>query len=153
MAGKKTTNNPAAAKGPPAVTGVEGTDAPVSGKLRRTSPKTADGVEPLAKKPKAKNSETLKEERTTTPEVAANAPKLSALDAAAKVLQESGQPMNCQEMIQVMAAKGYWSSPAGKTPAATLYSAITRETKTKGNQARFLKTGRGQFVYQTPQAS
>jgi len=23
-----------------------------------------------------------------------------------------------------MAAKGYWSSPAGKTPAATLYTAV-----------------------------
>ena len=56
-------------------------------------------------------------------------------------------------MIQAMAAKGYWTSPAGKTPAATLYSALMRETKTKGNQARFQKTARGQFVYQTPQAS
>ena len=79
--------------------------------------------------------------------------KLSALDAAAKVLQESGQPMNCQDMIAAMAAKGYWTSPAGKTPAATLYSAMTRETKTKGNQARFHKTARGLFVYQSPQAS
>ena len=43
--------------------------------------------------------------------------------------------------------------PAGKTPAATLYSALTRETKTKGHQARFHKTARGHFIYQTPQAS
>ena len=56
-------------------------------------------------------------------------------------------------MIQAMADKGYWTSPAGKTPAATLYSALTRETKTKGSQARFQKTARGHFVYQTPQAS
>ena len=58
--------------------------------------------------------------------------------------------MNCQEMIAAMAAKGYWTSPAGKTPAATLYAAMTREIKTKGAQARFQKTARGQFVYQTP---
>jgi len=58
--------------------------------------------------------------------------KLSALDAAAKVLGEAGQPMNCQEMIQAMAAKGYWTSPGGKTPSATLYSGILRELKTKG---------------------
>jgi hypothetical protein len=83
----------------------------------------------------------------------AQAGKLSALDAAAKVLQESGQPMNCQEMIQAMAAKGYWTSPAGKTPAATLYSAIAREIKIKGDQARFHKTARGQFLWQTPHAS
>jgi hypothetical protein len=71
--------------------------------------------------------------------------KLSALDAAAQVLSEAGQPMNCQEMIAAMAAKGYWTSPAGKTPQATLYSALLREIKTKGNQARFQKTERGKF--------
>ena len=36
--------------------------------------------------------------------------------------------MNCQEMIEAMAAKGYWKSPGGKTPAATLYSAISVAT-------------------------
>ena len=79
--------------------------------------------------------------------------RLSALDAAAKVLQEAGRSLNCQGMIADMAAKGYWSSPQGKTPAATLYAALLREIKTKGTQARFQKTARGQFVYQNPQAS
>ena len=72
--------------------------------------------------------------------------KLSALDAAARVLGESGQAMNCQEMIEAMAAKGYWSSPGGKTPSATLYSSILRELKTKGGEARFRKTERGKFA-------
>jgi hypothetical protein len=72
--------------------------------------------------------------------------RLSALDAAAQVLSETGQPMNCQEMIAAMAAKGYWHSPAGKTPAATLYSALLREITTKGDQARFQKTERGKFA-------
>ncbi|HEV3081992.1 MAG TPA: winged helix-turn-helix domain-containing protein [Gemmataceae bacterium] len=72
--------------------------------------------------------------------------KLSALDAAAQVLSEAGQPMNCQEMIVAMAAKGYWTSPVGKTPQATLYSALLREIKTKGDQARFQKTDRGKFA-------
>jgi hypothetical protein len=76
---------------------------------------------------------------------AAQPKKLSALDAAARVLSESGQAMNCQEMIDAMAAKGYWSSPGGKTPSATLYSAILRELKTKGGDARFRKTERGKF--------
>jgi hypothetical protein len=75
------------------------------------------------------------------------------IQAAAKVLQEAGQPMNCQEMIKAMADKGYWTSPAGKTPAATLYSSILRELKSKDKQARFQKTARGQFVYQAPHAS
>jgi len=72
--------------------------------------------------------------------------KLSALDAAARVLSENGQAMNCQEMIEAMAAKGYWSSPGGKTPSATLYSSILRELKTKGADARFRKTERGKFT-------
>jgi hypothetical protein len=72
--------------------------------------------------------------------------KLSALDAAAKVLAEAGTAMTCQEMITAMAAKGYWTSPGGKTPAATLYSAILREVATKGTNARFVKTERGKFA-------
>jgi len=71
--------------------------------------------------------------------------KPSALDAAAKVLGEAGAPMNCQEMIQAMADKGYWSSPGGHTPHATLYSAILREINVKGKEARFVKTERGKF--------
>ena len=45
-----------------------------------------------------------------------------------------------------MAAKSYWSSPGGKTPEATLYSAILRETQTKGTQSRFRKAERGKFA-------
>jgi outer membrane biosynthesis protein TonB len=75
--------------------------------------------------------------------------KLSAIDAAAKVLQEAGTQMTTQEMIAAMAAKGYWSSPGGLTPAATLYSAILREISTKGNGARFTKTERGKFALRT----
>jgi FtsZ-interacting cell division protein ZipA len=71
--------------------------------------------------------------------------KLSALAAAAKVLAETHTPMNCQELIGAMAGKGYWTSPGGKTPSATLYSAIQREITTKGDQARFTKTERGKF--------
>jgi HB1, ASXL, restriction endonuclease HTH domain len=71
--------------------------------------------------------------------------KVSALDAAVKVLGEAGQPMTCQEMIDTMAAKGYWTSPGGQTPAATLYSAILRELANKGADARFVKTERGMF--------
>ena len=72
--------------------------------------------------------------------------KLSALDAAAKVLGEAKEPMNTKAMIEAMAAKGYWTSPGGKTPHATLYSAILREIDTKGADARFKKTERGMFT-------
>ena len=73
--------------------------------------------------------------------------KLSALDAAAKVLGEAGESMTTRQMVAAMAAKGYWSSPNGQTPAATLYSAILRQINTKGKDARFRKTDRGQFAF------
>ena len=72
--------------------------------------------------------------------------QLSALDAAAKVLGESKEPLNTKQMIEVMATKGYWTSPGGKTPHATLYSAILREIGAKGADARFQKVDRGQFT-------
>jgi HB1, ASXL, restriction endonuclease HTH domain len=71
--------------------------------------------------------------------------RLSALDAAARVLSEAGQPLTCPELIQAMATKGYWTSPAGKTPAGTLHAAIAREIKLKKQQSRFRKTERGKF--------
>src|SRR5207245_2300831 len=77
--------------------------------------------------------------------------KTSALDAAAKVLAESGEAMTTQAMIEAMAAKDYWSSPGGATAAATLYSAILRELSTKGEQARFVKTQRGKFGLRSPE--
>jgi hypothetical protein len=73
--------------------------------------------------------------------------KSSALDAAARVLHESGQPMSCPELIEQMAAKGYWTSPKGKTPASTLYAAIAREVKLEGAASRFIKTGPGRFAH------
>jgi hypothetical protein len=72
--------------------------------------------------------------------------KMSCLDAAAKLLTETGQPMTCQELIAAIAAKGYWTSPAGKTPQATLYAAIVREIRTKKEHARFRKTVPGRFA-------
>jgi len=50
--------------------------------------------------------------------------------------------MSCKEMIEAMGQKGYWSSPGGKTPSATLYSGITKEIATKGEESRFQKTDR-----------
>jgi hypothetical protein len=72
--------------------------------------------------------------------------KVSALDAAARLLGEAGRPMNSQEMITEMAEKGYWKSPGGKTPHATLFAAMLREIKTKGKEFRFAKAERGRFM-------
>jgi len=75
--------------------------------------------------------------------------RMSALDAAAKVLTEAGTAMNAKEMIEAMAQKKYWTSPGGKTPHATLYAAILREISTKGKETRFKKTERGKFAATT----
>ena len=74
------------------------------------------------------------------------AKKLSAIDAAAQVLALSKEPMNAKQIIEAMADKGLWTSPGGKTPWATLYSAIAREVGTKGKAARFKKADRGKFT-------
>ncbi len=71
--------------------------------------------------------------------------KLSCTGAALKILAESGQPMSTKEMIDAMVAAGYWESPAGKTPHATLYSAILRDMK-RGEESRFVKAERGRFT-------
>ena len=86
----------------------------------------------------------------TTPATDQPAPpeakRLSALDAAAKVLAEAKEPMNCKQLMDTMTAKGYWKpSQGGKTPANTLHAAIGTEIKKKGGTSRFEKVGRGQF--------
>ena len=117
----------------------------MTAKKNRASPDPA----PKKKRP-AKGPAPSTSERVSPP--AAKAAKASpsqssALDAAARVLRESGQPMSCPELIEQMAAKGYWTSPKGKTPASTLYAAIAREVKLKGAASRFIKIGPGRFAH------
>lgn len=69
---------------------------------------------------------------------------LSGLDAAAKVLADNGKPMTTHEITEVAIKRGLWTTN-GKTPHATLYSAIIREIATRGSTARFRKTERGRF--------
>jgi hypothetical protein len=112
---------------------------------------TVPAIEPVpaAERPTEATPPVAKPKRQRKAPAEPKAKKASALDAAAKVLQEAGTAMTTQEMIAAMAAKGYWSSPGGLTPAATLYSAILREITTKGNAARFTKTDRGKFALRT----
>ncbi len=83
---------------------------------------------------------------TKTPKPVKPGGKLSQLDAAVKVLAEAGTAMTTKAMIEAMATKGYWTSPGGATPWATLYSALLRELQKKGTAARFVKADRGQFT-------
>ncbi len=96
---------------------------------------------------KTATKKTAKSAKTaTTKKAKPDGKKLSAIDAAAKVLAEAGEPMNCKTLIDAMGTKGYWTSTGGKTPAQTLYSAIIREIATKGKEARFTKSERGLFA-------
>ena len=81
--------------------------------------------------PTAKRTKTAKAAPAKAPKAKAKAnaetgppKKMSAIDAAAKALADSKEPMNAKEMIAVMSAKALWTSPGGATPHATLYSAI-----------------------------
>ena len=109
---------------------------------RKTTTKASPAKKTATKKATTKKAATKKKATAK----AKPAGKLSALDAAAKVLAEAGEPLNTKQMVEAMAAKGYWKSPGGATPHATLYSAILWEINTKGNDARFQKTERGHFT-------
>lgn len=115
-------------------------------KTTKTAKATTEKKTPKA--PKAEQPREAKKAEVTpqTKKPTAAPGKLSALDAAAKVLGETGTPMTATEMIEAMAAKNYWTSPNGATPANTLYAAILREIKLKGEQSRFQKTERGKFA-------
>src|SRR5204863_9641700 len=93
-----------------------------------------------------KKTASAKSTKAKAPKTKAADGKLSCIDAAAKVLADSKEPMTTKAMIELMSAKGYWSSPNGQTPAATLYSAILREINTKGKESRFKKADRGLFA-------
>ena len=99
------------------------------------------------KKAPAKKASTKKPTAKKAPAKAKQKPKgkLSGLDAAAKVLTEAGEPLRCKQIVETMLAKKYWTTD-GKTPSATIYSAILREIQTKGKDARFKKTDRGLFT-------
>ena len=76
----------------------------------------------------------------------APAKRMSALDAAAKVLCEYTEPLSVKQIVESMSQRGYWQSPGGKTPHATLYSAMLREIAGKGTESRFIKIERGKFT-------
>ena len=72
---------------------------------------------------------------------------LGLLSAAAAVLERAGEAMSVKAMIEGAKASGLWTPGAGKTPEQTLYSAIIREIKDKGDASRFRKVGRGRFAF------
>ena len=84
--------------------------------------------------------------KTADAAVAAAPKKLSLVKAAIAVLKESDEAMNTRSIVETAKAKGLWSPGAGKTPEQTLYSAMMREIKERGLQARFKLVNRGHFA-------
>jgi len=110
-----------------------------------TKKKTTTTTTKKAPKPTAaKTAKKAKPAKAKKAAPAKDGKKLSQIDAAMRVLAEAKGPMNCRAMVEAMRAKGYWDSPNGKTPEATLYAAILRDLR-KGQAARFVKADRGQF--------
>jgi len=72
--------------------------------------------------------------------------RTSLLDAAAAVLSDTGEALGTGELVERAVARGLWTPGAGKTPAATLYSAIIREIRGKGDASRFVKAEPGRFT-------
>lgn len=114
---------------------------PVSEKAKQAAneaaTKTATSAQGGAETKESSKATTSKKERTSS--------KPGGLSQAARVLEEAGKPLNCKEIVQIMLDKGYWKTD-GKTPSATIYSAIAREIKEKGADARFQKVERGKFT-------
>jgi len=103
---------------------------------------TAEGEAPApAKAAPARNA-------AKAPSPKAVPPKgIGLLSAAAAVLERSDAPMSVKAMIEEAKSQGLWTPGGGKTPEQTLYSAIIREIKDKGDRSRFRKEGRGLFAF------
>ena len=80
----------------------------------------------------------------SAPENPASDGRMSGLDAAAKVLAEAGQPLNCKALVERMLTAG-WCQTSGKTPQATIYAAMPREERLRGKESRFRRVERGMF--------
>jgi hypothetical protein len=103
--------------------------------------------EPKEVKAKTPAKTTTKKAKSTKAGAEQKPKRVSALDAAAQVLKETNKPMRATELIEAMAERNLWKSPGGKTPHATLYAAMVREARDKGDASRFAKVDRGMFGY------
>lgn len=69
---------------------------------------------------------------------------LSALEAAYIVLNEVGRPLHYQELTTMILNRNLWQTD-GKTPAATLNSALALDIMAHGVGSRFVRVSKGIF--------
>lgn len=160
--GSSSTTTPAPTPNDPAQPSQATASAPVPRSRRKARIQSLVATRPSTqatiKKPRASKADRESAASSATNGTVAHATSLrasnrplSALDAAAKVLSslsgkmaESG--LTAPQLIERMAESKLWMSPGGKTPAATLYAAISREIASKGLASRFRKSNPGHFV-------
>jgi hypothetical protein len=124
---------PAAARGKPDVAGAKPVAA--NAKAAKPNPELDAAVKASEAERRAKKVKAAKPKGERKP---------GCLDAAAQVLAEAGEPLNCGEMMTRILKRGLWTTE-GKTPAATLYSALLRDVR-KGAASRFCKAAEGRFA-------
>jgi len=88
---------------------------------------TADTSAPGEETAEDSRKETKPKKKRTRAKTGAQERGLSGLDAAAKVLAEAGEPLNCKAIVERAFEAGHWQSE-GKTPAATIYAAVLSST-------------------------
>jgi hypothetical protein len=107
------------------------------------APAKAAAPKPAPAKPAAKQPAKASKPATAKP---AKGERLSAMDAAHRVLATSKEALNVKQLIAEMSSQGLWTSPGGKTPHSTLAAALGRDIAAKGRESRFKKADRGMFA-------
>ncbi len=95
---------------------------------------------------KGKKDDDTREESTSKKRGVPPKGKMSAVDAAARVLDEVKEPLNVKQIAEIADRLNYCELP-GATPSATISSAIQKEIKDKGGNARFVRTERGKYTF------
>jgi len=70
---------------------------------------------------------------------------LTLVEAAYRVLREAKRPLSCQEIVSRAIQCKYWRS-SGATPQNSLNATLMRIIKKDGENARFIRVGRGLFT-------
>lgn len=113
----------------------------VQAKARAKQTKASEAAPAPA--PEASTAAKPAKKKTTKTTADARGKKMSLINAAIEVLGKAKEPMNCKEMVQAVFDDKLWAPGTGRTPHATLYSAILRDLKS--DTPRFEKVDRGQF--------
>ena len=116
--------------------------------LRKWLPKRKstkkEPVRALKKKPRIKaKAQPAKKPKIKAKATTKSAKKMSLIDAAYKALKKSGEALGTAAIYELVIKAKLWKPGAGKTPKATLNSAIHREIRSSRKPRRFAQAGAG----------